>query len=765
MQGCIIFSINPVLQLGQTNNSESKATQDISWKDYPVLIDHNDTLSLDLSHLAKLMSGQLESPVVAANLDSEELVDSSYTIDSIFKKSIARYQRDLLEATSKDKARLPPKAISQFEISHSENALKQTKESCVFRASWIKTIDVLEKERIEKCRNIITERCESLYFDLEPGALCKSNDKPEVVDVKHLMELKLLGRMFYHITGERLKLPGGETLDGYLLTKNGIDLQLDQIKQSEGSAFSEIFSVYKSNCVATKEISPEEQAALEKGVNYFAQLKEKVKEGDGFALYSTGWCYANGYGVCKDICEAKRYYRLACEKNIPDAMYNLALLYDSRMGLDVNDDEAFYLLNLSASRNLSSGQYMLGYYYKHGIAVCKNEGEAFQWFQKAARQNHPQSLVELGKCYENGIECEQNLRKAFKLYLQSAELGCYEAQLIVGKCFKLGRGTPKDEKAGIKWCRSGRTKQIEFLKIQETTQSRFLKEYQCAKEPVKTERGQHKFLEGIHLAPHEEAKLIYSRAVESHRPKWPHLEYDYSDDTIQLLDQAASLGHPMANYRLGYMHFKNGNWNKAIDRFYEASERNNLVAKYILAWVIRFTKGIYLEENLPEMMRLINQAGLCGLAGAKTALGDLFRDVWSLEDGDSESKNTWLKLFAEEAKKGSVEAIFHLGEYYCHGSIDDKYSIFLNYATLGHANSQYALGMYWAMLAKSNYSDDNYTLEKFIHYSERSLHFLNMAILKSNRINLSDDKLKLAEAEIKTIEKKIANAKTACVLV
>ncbi len=50
-------------------------------------------------------------------------------------------------------------------------------------------------------------------------------------------------------------------------------------------------------------------------------------QGDAYAQYSLGYCYAHGEGVDQDYGEAIKYYKLAVEQGLPAAMFGIGDFY------------------------------------------------------------------------------------------------------------------------------------------------------------------------------------------------------------------------------------------------------------------------------------------------------------------------------------------------------------------------------------------------------------------------------------------------------
>lgn len=116
-------------------------------------------------------------------------------------------------------------------------------------------------------------------------------------------------------------------------------------------------------------------------------LKKAAAGDDGFALYYLAQCYENGTGVEQNYGEAVRLYRIAAEREYPQA-------------------EAFY---------------ELAHCYELGHGVPKDLAKAVELYIKADEEGDVRAALKLGECYEKGIGVEKNRSRAIEWYNVAAE--------------------------------------------------------------------------------------------------------------------------------------------------------------------------------------------------------------------------------------------------------------------------------------------------------------------------------------------------------
>ena len=121
-------------------------------------------------------------------------------------------------------------------------------------------------------------------------------------------------------------------------------------------------------------------------------LNRSLATGDSQAAYALGTWYLHGYEthVKKDIRKAIQLLRQAANGNVPDAVYDMAVSYET------------------------------------GVGVKKNPKLAMEYYLRAALLGEKQSFFEVGRCYYHGIGIEQNKRLAKIWYDRAEELGVHD---------------------------------------------------------------------------------------------------------------------------------------------------------------------------------------------------------------------------------------------------------------------------------------------------------------------------------------------------
>jgi TPR repeat protein len=174
-----------------------------------------------------------------------------------------------------------------------------------------------------------------------------------------------------------------------------------------------------------------------------------------------------GKGVAKNEANAARMFRLAAQQSLPEAEYNLAVMYDLGAGLPQDYAQARHWYERAADDNEGDGdaEYRLGILDEQGLGDAKNPSGATSWFDKAAEHGSVNAALRLaftppagvpslrrekylhlaGEGLAYGVGVPRDERRGFAYVKEAAEKNWEPAMFTLAIMYDSGRGTPKNE--------------------------------------------------------------------------------------------------------------------------------------------------------------------------------------------------------------------------------------------------------------------------------------------------------------------------------
>ncbi|MCB1645430.1 MAG: SEL1-like repeat protein [Pseudomonadales bacterium] len=160
-------------------------------------------------------------------------------------------------------------------------------------------------------------------------------------------------------------------------------------------------------------------------------IEKAARLGYPAAETTIGWMHEEGRlsGNGKpDYENALRWYRLAAEKDYPEALRSIASLTERGLGgIRRSDEEAIELLTRAATLGYPPAQVELGLKYQAGRGVKRDYGVAMQWIGRAAELNYPDALLAMGEIYERGRGVKRDKTTARSWYVRAENQGHPEA--------------------------------------------------------------------------------------------------------------------------------------------------------------------------------------------------------------------------------------------------------------------------------------------------------------------------------------------------
>lgn len=392
-------------------------------------------------------------------------------------------------------------------------------------------------------------------------------------------------------------------------------------------------------------------------IEHFSQA---VALGHADAHYFLGRFYGLGDGISIDFAKAKEHYEKGLSLGSYKCGYALGLLYHSGLGVEKDEDLAkeyfvknYDILLSEAEAKDPVSMHILGTYYYYGFSVQRYIFKAMEWFIKASDLGYSDSQYMLGMIYET-IGHEENEKTKAKHYYELAAKQDHPYAL-----YALGINALEDERyrdaifnlekaANQQYALAAYTLAMYY---HEKESNHPLKAFEWFMVAAKQNHTEAEYYVGLYYqnakgVPQsiEQAIHWYERAALKHNKNALYhlamilIKQEKRDFVTisKLLEQAAKLDHPNAQYNLAVMYQKGDgvekDMQKALFWYEKASEANLPIAQYNLGMI--YFEGAIVPKDELKAKELWQKAANQGLEAA-------VKLMYSINNYEKLQKSTW----------------------------------------------------------------------------------------------------------------------------
>jgi uncharacterized protein len=163
------------------------------------------------------------------------------------------------------------------------------------------------------------------------------------------------------------------------------------------------------------------------------ELKPLVDKNVPEAIFYVGLLYDEGEGTKQNYRLAEKWYARAAKLGYAPAQNNLGWIYQrgtNRGGyIELSDSVAEFWYRKAAEQGNATAEFNLGLMYYIGNRVLLRDWkQAASWFLRSAEQGYTMAQNRLGQMYENAQGVEVSLVQADKWYIIAAQAGDEQAQ-------------------------------------------------------------------------------------------------------------------------------------------------------------------------------------------------------------------------------------------------------------------------------------------------------------------------------------------------
>ena len=132
-----------------------------------------------------------------------------------------------------------------------------------------------------------------------------------------------------------------------------------------------------------------------------------------------------GEGVARDPAAAFQAFRAAAAQDHIDGHNMLGRCYELSWGTGIDYGKAAHHYRIAAEKGLDWAQYNLAHMLLSGVGVAQDRDQAFHWYSQAAAQGHVRAMSLVGRCHEEGWATPKDPGAALDWYRRSAEGGYF----------------------------------------------------------------------------------------------------------------------------------------------------------------------------------------------------------------------------------------------------------------------------------------------------------------------------------------------------
>jgi TPR repeat protein len=200
-----------------------------------------------------------------------------------------------------------------------------------------------------------------------------------------------------------------------------------------------------------------------------------TRQGGPVKEFCTGYMYASGRGVAKDMSTAAKHFRIAADAGYAPAEATLGLQYEKGMGVAQDWTEAARWYRKAADAGHAGAALNLGICYQNGTGVPRDPREATKWFQFAAAhgndnarkylaqgstpstppsgESRDQASAPANDIFQQGAKLYKagDYAAALPYFQRAAQAGNPWAELQIGYQYEFGEGVARNYGEAVRW--------------------------------------------------------------------------------------------------------------------------------------------------------------------------------------------------------------------------------------------------------------------------------------------------------------------------
>lgn len=397
------------------------------------------------------------------------------------------------------------------------------------------------------------------------------------------------------------------------------------------------------------------------------------------AHYNLGVFYNNGWGTAWDPFQGYRHFRIAAERNMPEAEYTVALILTENLVVPRDLDESERWLTKAGDEGLeiaktalrelqeqrqeqeralrpdssaagglglrdTTGFKIPSFMFLEGQSDSLSDIENPDNLERLFQDRGPQLMKALG-IPDEAIDTTKRAPSPEQLIQETASVGSPEARILLGRCYELGRGCPQDYlRAAVHYLGAVRLDSPKAARLLwELTQNTDV--LSLAGQRAKAGENDGRFvLSGLSalrlnapITEEQSAQLLEQASQQDHVESLLELGVRYSsgrtvsqdrDKAIELWQRAAALGSREADVRLVAARIFTSpatDPSGLLKALFTYARQGSSLAEAALAYC--YESGLGVSANTAEAVRYYRRAAGRGSETAYLALRRLYDDI------------------------------------------------------------------------------------------------------------------------------------------
>ncbi|AMH94277.1 polysaccharide/polyol phosphate ABC transporter ATP-binding protein [methanogenic archaeon ISO4-H5] len=395
-------------------------------------------------------------------------------------------------------------------------------------------------------------------------------------------------------------------------------------------------------------------------------------------LLKTSW-------TLSDRAQAFNAFKNVADEGLPNAMYQVALMYKDGVGTNIDHNLMFDYLEKATTCFFVPAITLLAKLYSEGVLIEIDDKKAFNLYLKAAYLGDKSSQFEVASRYREGLGCEVNKELSERFYtiyysenIQNEEVYLAD-KILIGELagniqdainYYISSFNKGNVQAAIKLISLYYSGQLNNKNLLDIILKRLTVIAKSGNSSICYKLGEIYSDDRIYFKDFELSKYWFDKAIDYRDPNSEKIMAErYRDGrevqqdikkAVELFRDGAKQGNIQCLFSLLPLISNSGPAEnqilfeeclKQLERF---AENGNAEAAYKLGSI--YLDGLGLEKNIVQAVKWFQRGSDLGHVWSKMRLAEVYRDGREVQQDIKKA----VELFRDGAKQGNIQCLFSL---------------------------------------------------------------------------------------------------------